>query len=188
MRKLQLFLIGMLERFKIIPPISSVNQPCYDKYGRFIGWLSRSVAAAIFIYCKDKNGEWCVLGSERGEEAADYQGFWNCPCGYLDRDETTKEAALRELYEETGVFVDENDVQFVGYEDSPNANRQNVTFRFAAFLDDAATTNFSFSKKNNEGKEVGEIKWIRINDIDNYMWSFNHDKIIKEIYAKKFGN
>ena len=31
-----------------------VNQPCYDKEGNFIGWFSRSMAAAIFIYCKDK--------------------------------------------------------------------------------------------------------------------------------------
>jgi radical SAM protein (TIGR01212 family) len=77
-----------------------VNQTCYDKYGRFLGWFSRSIAAAIFIYCKDQDGDWCVLGSERGEEAADYRGFWNCTCGYLDFNETTKEAALRELYEE----------------------------------------------------------------------------------------
>lgn len=185
MRKLQNFLLGILERYKFIPKVSSANQPCYDKYGRFIGWLSRSVAVAIFVYCKDENGDWCVLGSERGEEAADYQGFWNCPCGYLDRDETTKEAALRELYEETGVFLNENDIRFIGYEDSPEANRQNVTFRFAAFIEDGVTSNFSFSKKNNEGKEVGEIKWIKVSDIDNYSWSFNHEKRIKEIFDAK---
>ena len=166
-----------------IPKLTLDNQPCYDKYGRFLGWFSRSIAAAIFVYCKDQDGEWCILGSERGEEAADYRGFWNCCCGYLSRNESIKECALRELYEETGVFIDDESlVKFIGYEDSPTANRQNVTFRFAVFIEDAVTTDFTFSRKNNEGKEVGEIKWIKIGDVDNYMWAFNHDKRITEIF------
>ena len=181
---LQKLIVKLLERFKLIPLITQDNQPCYDKYGRFLGWYSRSVAGAIFVYCKDEDGDWCVLGSERGEEAADFRGFWNSSCGYLSRDETVKECALRELYEETGVFItDESMVKFIGYEDSPNANKQNVTFRFAVFIEDAVTTDFTFSKKNNEGKEVGEIKWIKIGDIDNYMWAFNHDKRIMEIFT-----
>ena len=73
-------------------------------------------------------------------------------------------------------------VKLVGYEDSPQANRQNVTFRFACFIDDAVTTDFTFSKKHNEGKEVGEIKWIKIFDVDKYMWAFGHDKRIIEIF------
>lgn len=169
---------------KKLPEINRfVNQPCYDKYGRPLGWYSRSVATAIFVYCKDEEGDWCVLGSERGEEAADYHGFWNCCCGYLDYNENVKECSLRELYEETGVFItDENMVKFVGYEDSPQANRQNVTFRFAVFIDNAVTTDFTFSKEHNEGNEVGEIKWIKISDVDDYMWAFGHGKIVKEIF------
>lgn len=148
----------------------------------FIGWFSRSMATAIFVFCKDKDGDWCVLASERGEDAADFRGFWNCTCGYLDFDETMKDCAMRELYEETGILIDENIVKVVGMEDNPEANRQNVTVRFAAFIEDAVTDDFEFSKKHNEGKEVGEIKWIKITDTDNYMWAFNHDKRIKEIF------
>lgn len=185
MNKLKKLIVKLLEKFKLIPSFTDGNQPCYDKYGRFLGWYSRSIAAAIFVYCKDQDGDWCILGSERGEEAADYRGFWNCCCGYLSKNETVKEAALRELYEETGVFItDESLVEFIGYEDSPNANRQNVTFRFAAFIEDAITTDFTFSRKHNEGKEVGKISWIKLADIDNYMWAFNHDKRIIEIYQK----
>ena len=92
-----------------------VNQPCYDKEGNLIGWFSRSMASAIFIYCKDKDDNWCVLASERGEEAADFRGFWNCTCGYLDFNETTKDCAMRELYEETGLLIDEGLVRLVGH-------------------------------------------------------------------------
>lgn len=185
MNYLKKLLVKLLKWVGNTPELTLENQPCYDKYGRFLGWFSRSVASAIFVYCKDKDGDWCVLGSERGEEAADFRGFWNCCCGYLSRNETTKDCAMRELYEETGVLIDEDIVTLVGYEDSPEANKQNVTFRFAAFIDNAVTDDFTFSKKHNEGKEVGEIKWIKIEDIDNYMWAFNHDKRIKEIFETK---
>lgn len=149
----------------------------------FIGWFSRSMATAIFVFCKDADGDWCVLASERGAEAADFKGMWNCPCGYLDYDETTRECAVRECFEETGVSIDPSQLTFINYEDDPvTANRQNVTFRFGAWITDKVTTDFEFSKKNNEGEEVGEIKWVKVNDIDNYEWAFNHKTRINEIF------
>jgi len=149
----------------------------------FIGWYSRSIAASVFVFCKDENNNWCVLASERGEEAADFQGCWNCPCGYLDFDETVKECAARECLEETGISVPIELLSFVGYEDDPvKSNRQNVTFRFAVNLEGHITTDFNFSKEKNEGKEVGEIRWIKIQDICSYKWAFGHEKRINEIF------
>lgn len=175
----------ILEKLKLIPKKKLGNQPCYDKYGRFLGWFSRSMATALFVFCKDQDGDWCVLASERGEEAADFVGMWNCCCGYLSRNETTQECAVRECFEETGVQVPISTLIFEGYEDNPiTANRQNVTFRFSSWINDKVTTDFTFSKKNNEGKEVGEIKWVKINDIHNYEWAFNHKIRILEIYYK----
>lgn len=161
------------------------NQPCYDKDGNFIGWFSRSMATALFSFCKDEDGEWCVLASERGKEAADFNGMWNCTCGYLSFNETTKECAVRECLEETGVHIPIESLIFVGYEDDPvKANHQNVTFRFAAKIDGKVTSDFTFSKDGNEGLEVGEIKWIKVRDVDNYEWAFGHKERIKEIFSK----
>lgn len=149
----------------------------------FIGWFSRSMATALFAFCKDEEGDWCVLASERGEEAADFRGMWNCTCGYLDYDETTKECAVRECFEETGVKLPIESLIFIGYEDDPvKANRQNVTFRFAAKIEDHVTSDFKFSKEHNEGKEVGKIAWVKVKDIDNYEWAFNHKNRIVEIF------
>ena len=148
----------------------------------FIGWFSRSMATALFVFCKNSHGDWCVLASERGIESADFHGMWNCPCGYLDYDETTRECAVRECFEETGVKRPSESIEFIGYEDDPiTANRQNVTFRFMAKITDKVTSDFEFSKKNNEGKEVGEIAWIKLSDVDKYQWAFDHDKRIGEI-------
>jgi 8-oxo-dGTP pyrophosphatase MutT (NUDIX family) len=155
----------------------------------FIGWYSRSVATCLFVFCKNEDGSWCVLASERGEEAADFQGYWNCPCGYLDFDETAAACARRECYEETGVELDINNIHFISFEDDPvTANRQNVTFRFYTFIYDKNTTDFKFSKENNEGKEVGRIQWIPVEEIHNYKWAFNHEKRIDEIFNTVYAN
>ena len=162
--------------------ISMVNQPCFDKNGKFIGWFSRSMATAIFVFCRDKQGNLYILASERGKGAADFQGYWNCPCGYLDFNETTKQCAIRELEEETGIGVDESIVKFINYEDDPiTANRQNVTFRFGVSITDNTIESLTFSKKHNEKNEVGEIAWIPLKDIDKYEWAFNHKARIIEI-------
>lgn len=158
------------------------NQPCFTKDGKFIGWFSRSMATALFVFCRDKNGILYVLASERGKGAADFQGYWNCPCGYLDFNETTKQCALREMREETGVVIDESKLKFINYEDDPiTANHQNVTFRFGALIDDATIEDIHFTKKENEKDEVGQIAWLPVKDIDKYQWAFNHKTRIVEI-------
>lgn len=161
------------------------NQECYDKDGKFLGWFSRSMAVAVFIFAKDKDGQWCILGSERGEEAADYQGYWNVVSGYVDFNEKIKGGtAIREAREELGVQLKESDLEFVGYNDDPSENKQNVTFRFAAFMTDKKTDEFKFSHAGNEGKEVGLIKFIKIQDIKHYKWAFGHDKLIEQIFKE----
>ena len=175
----------LIEGIREICENSGINEEAFLELINkcFIGWFSRSMATALFAFCKDEEGDWCVLASERGEEAADFRGMWNCTCGYLDYDETTKECAVRECFEETGVKLPIESLIFIGYEDDPvKANRQNVTFRFAAKIEDRITSDFEFSKEHNEGKEVGKITWVKVKDIDNYEWAFNHKNRIVEIF------
>ena len=160
------------------------NQPCYDKEGNFIGWFSRSIAVSGFVYCKNKDDKWCVLASERGKGTPDFQGYWNAPCGYLDFNETILAALIREIKEETGVDLNGYMFQFIGYEDTPKANRQNVTFRFRVLINNKKCEEFNFSHKWNEKDEVGEIKWVPIEDVDNYKWAFGHRERILELLPK----
>lgn len=174
-------MLSFFKRKKYGNVFSETNQPCFDKNGNFIGWFSRSMATSLFLFCKDKNDIIHVLASERGNGTPDFQGYWNCPCGYLDFNETTKQCALRELKEETGVVIEEDKLKFIGYEDAPTANHQNVTFRFGAFIGDKTIDDFSFSKKGNEKNEVGRIAWIPLNAIDKLDWAFGHKARIVEI-------
>ena len=165
---------------------STKNQPCYTKDGEFIGWFSRSMAAAIFVFCKDADGIIHVLASERGPGAADFIGYWNCCCGYLDFNETLVECACRELKEETGVIAKPYELSFIGYEDNPSENHQNVTFRFVYKIMNRTIDEISFSKDDNEKDEVGEIKWIPIFDVHKYKWAFKHDEIIYKAFKSVY--
>jgi 8-oxo-dGTP pyrophosphatase MutT (NUDIX family) len=175
----------ILEFFKLIPPIFFGNQPCYDKWGRFLGWYSRSMAVAVFIYCKDKNGRWNVLASERGKGTPDFQGYWNCVCGYVEMNTTIPENCVKEVHEELGIDISEKELSFIGFEDSPSANHQNVTFRYSVIYEDKTCDDFSFTHKWNEKDEVGKIMFIPLGEINKYKWAFGHEKRIIDIAKQK---
>ena len=159
---------------------SSLNQPCFDKHGKFLGWFSRSMATAIFVFCRDKDGKLHVLASERGKGAADFEGYWNCPCGYLEFGMRMPENAVAECFQETGIDVNADELEFMDFDDSPSANHQNVTFHYRMVVKDKCIDDFTFSHKYMEENEVGKIKWVPLNDIDKYKWAFNHDSLIKK--------
>lgn len=157
------------------------NYPIKDENGKE-HWISRSMSVVMFVFCRNEDGKWCVLASERGNGTPDpeFVGSWNCQCGYLDYDETTKEAAQRETKEETGIFVPLERIKFLSFNDDPNDDkRQNVTFRYYAVLYGHKTSDFKFSKKEMEINEVGKIDWIPLDDLKSRRWAFGHDKLIK---------
>lgn len=60
-------------------------------------WSGRYCAVAAFVFCKI-HGVWHVLANQRGEGTPDFQGYWNCPCGYLDM-EKAENACSRETFD-----------------------------------------------------------------------------------------
>ena len=143
-------------------------------------WISRSMAVSCFVLTKI-NDQWCVLANQRGEGTPDFQGCWNVPCGYLDYNETTKQAAIREVYEETGVKL--NKVNFWMFNDAVDENRQNVTFRYYAIIPNPQFANITKQTRERGGEEgeVSKISWIPLTKLSKHQWAFNHDKLIIEL-------
>ena len=164
------------------------NYCIVDNLGRE-HWISRSIAVVVFLFAKDIYGKEYILAEKRGKGTPDseYIGKYCVPCGYLDYDETIVQAAQRELMEETGLNFPITDFKLLNINDLPKSDkRQNVTFRYIINsnvpIEDLSKL---FTTKNSEKDEVESIKFIKLKDIDNYEWAFNHQELIKEISLKK---
>lgn len=147
-------------------------------------WISRSVAVSTFLFIRD-GSEIYVLANKRGKGSADYQGLWNCPCGYLDYDETGEEAAVREVKEETGYILESKDLVLDKVITDPSQNHQNVTLRYFCEKSMSGIKKGEGEIEGGEEDEVEEIKLINIKDVDKYEWAFGHKEIIKEKVLEK---
>lgn len=143
-------------------------------------WISRSVAVAGFIFTVD-NGKLLVLANKRGKGCPDFQGYWNCPCGYLDFDETTKEACCREIAEETNLTVNPKYLKLFSVNDDPkDSNSQNITFRYWDFSRTLYKGQTIYAK-GAEPDEVEDVAWIPVEELSKYEFAFGQKEIIKEI-------
>lgn len=84
-------------------------------------------------------------------------GQWNFPAGHLEENETIKEAAIREVYEETGCKVKLTGVLPVVHKFNKNENL--IMIRFVAKIEEE---NINFNES-----EILDVKWIDIEDIKN---------------------
>lgn len=149
-------------------------------------WISRSVAVIIILFAYDLKGKQYVLTVKRGKGTPDpeYVGVHCLPCGYLDFDETTQEAAARELFEETGVKVNPDDLKLLSINDNPSDDkRQNITFRYFIEIKGIPIEGINqiLTNEFSEKDEVDFAEFIPVVNIDDYKWAFNQDKIINQL-------
>ena len=128
----------------------------------------------------------CVLANKRGKGTPDYQGKWNCPCGYLEADESAQEGCARETLEETGLKIPIEKFKMNGVETEPEiCNNANVTIRHICIFNYEESKELPElnaekvkSDKLGETNEVADVKWIPIGDISKYEWAFNQKETI----------
>ncbi len=158
-------------------------------------WISRSVAVVGVVFAIPMIGETQVLITKRSPHMLDEKNKYGVPCGYLDWDETTHQAMMREVYEETSLYLPDYDdlVKFnnggkpIYIKDEPSANRQNVSFIFVTVLDFSKSMNrFPLDIRNYTNKETALVKWMSMLDFTliqtDMQWAFNHNETIKSAY------
>lgn len=101
-----------------------------------------------------------------------YQGMWCLPGGHIDRDETMREAVIREVKEETGLDFDPQ-LFFCFDEIIPEHNIHTIAIIFDG------TTNGTIST---QADEVTEIGWFSLAEIRKMAFAFRHKDIV-ESYA-----
>ena len=146
-------------------------------------WISRSDAVVIIV---NWNNKYLIL--KRGPNVS-YTNHWCVPCGYLDWDESLKECCIREIWEESGINL--NDYNYSKSLDSPydivsdptiNHN-QDIALHYwvKIFSDEQPKINTDIVDKN----EVLEVKWIDSSEVNDYEYAFNHKKRLNDFIDKK---
>lgn len=154
-------------------------------------WESRSPVLVAVIIAEFEGNEYVLIG-KRGTGAADNQGRWNVPCGYLDWDENGYDGICREVYEETGLYIpdileddgddnicisDNHMTQPFYVNTNPSENRQNVSLSYGLYF----VCDYELPKlttENCEPNEVAEVKWMKLSQMESHDFAFNHDERI----------
>ena len=165
-----------------VTPTSSVDEVYTCKGKPKTVFSGRFCAVSGFVYAI-VDGKYSILANLRGPGTPDYQGCWNAVCGFLERYENSKEGIAREMLEECGFQIDTDDLKIIHVETDPaECNNGNVTIRHTAFLGKIIPR--YVAKEGGEENEVDSVKWIPVDEFDNYKWAFNHAKTTK-LYAPK---
>ena len=165
-----------------VTPTSSVDEVYTCKGKPKTVFSGRFCAVSGFVYAI-VDGKYSILANLRGPGTPDYQGCWNAVCGFLERYENSKEGIAREMLEECGFQIDTDDLKIIHVETDPaECNNGNVTIRHTAFL--GKIIPHYVVREGGEENEVDSVKWIPVDEFDNYKWAFNHAKTTK-LYAPK---
>lgn len=166
-------------------------------------WISPSIAVTLVVLCYDAPGNPYVLLHKRGTGCPDNVGKLSVNCGYLNFEETLAEGAVRETYEEIGLKVPVEGLQWFGYRDASPTDR-NVSHRFyyiankevLMFKIENGIINSKGSERGGEDYEVekGSIQLIPlfrtgqdeecISDIPEDQFAFNHKELIMSVWSE----
>lgn len=141
------------------------NELVTDTQGRQ-HWISPSISVDAMVVV----GE-LVLVVKRSDSMSNPRK-WCLPCGFMDWNESPLDAAIRELYEETGVDIREADVMNTDYIRPHALNGTALQFKFELpeLPDIILDTN-----------ECIEYEWVSIIELKNFDWVFGHDKLISNL-------
>lgn len=146
-------------------------------------WYSRSLTTVGYVFCKGKSGKWCVLANKRGPGCPTDIGKWNVPCGYIEHGTNAVDNCLKEIKEESGLVLMPENLIYLWTDTRPDDGKQNMDMTFYAVLPDKCSS-YKLSDEYSEPDEVSDIKWIPINELDDYEFAFNQKTRIYEIYYK----
>lgn len=129
------------------------------------------VAVDILLFYKNE-----ILLIKRARKP--YAGFYAFPGGFVKENERIKKAALRELREETGIKLKQNQLKFFCYADKPNRDPRGrvISFVFYVLLREKPEVKAS-------RREIAKAEWFKINKALKLKLAFDHKEILKSLVS-----
>lgn len=148
-------------------------------------WYSRSIAVNACIFGKDKNGELHVLIEKRGKTVVSSPDMYCVPGGFLDFNEDLIQCVIREVYEETGLVLERQLINFWNINSIPNATRQTVTVIYYVMLP-GYIEDYNLSTENMEEDEIQEVYFLPVSMMvtSDMEFAFNNKAIVLDIYNR----
>ena len=136
--------------------------------GQFTYDYPRPMLTADCVVINDHNEILLVL---RGNEP--YKGCWALPGGFMEMDETIERCAVRELEEETGLRVAEQDIRLVGVYSAPDRDPRGRTVTAAYAIRKGVPLGVATA-----GDDAAEIRWWPLNALPPL--AFDHAQIVAD--------
>ena len=154
-------------------------------------WISRApaVVGIVFAFGIEDGGR--VLVIKRSKNMREEANKYGAPSGYLDWDESGYEGMVREVYEETSLYLpnysdyvvfDNNKQPFFVNDDPKKDKNQNVSLVYILVLDFKNNPDvFPVDIENYTDHETAQVWWLKLSYFYNVEmeWAFNHDERIK---------
>lgn len=121
-----------------------------------------------------------------------YGRFWFLIGGEIEKDESIEDAAIREIYEETGIKKEEIELGPLVWFGEFDLNLSGTITRLKQKFIVAKTKKYNLSLTNlddREKKVIKEIKWFTLEEIKNskeIIFPVLLDKYLPDIIAKKY--
>jgi 8-oxo-dGTP diphosphatase len=133
----------------------------------------RYTADVVLLHAGTDGGLRVLLIQRRSDP---YAGVWALPGGHVDRGETARQAAARELAEETGIQVSADELAELGVYDEPDRDPRGryVSVAFAAVVDEAI--------EPDAGDDAARAEWKPV-ALDPAELAFDHHAILANAVA-----
>ena len=99
-----------------------------------------------------------LLLIRRGAQAAFAPGLYHCPGGHVDADETVRQAAVREVFEEVGAIINPDDLEFMHLLHRKGPTQEYLITFFKV-------TQWQQDPFNKEPDKHDDINWFDINNL-----------------------
>lgn len=115
-------------------------------------------SAGILILTRKLDGQKQVLLQHRGQTEM-LANKWDCISGHVEAQETVRQAMVREVYEELGVYIQADDLAFVGL---THLRLDDETTYYNIYL---TTDRFVGTPQIMETDKHDVLKWVNLTDL-----------------------